>query len=311
MTRAKVISFINMKGGVAKTTLTINVAEELAKKGYKVMVMDMDPQFNATQSLLLYRTKLNSRTTIEHSNEQITLDEVVEDEVVEDEIVKEMTSAEEYNELSTKKLTVLQIFESSQVSQPHDNPTLAQEIIPGLDLIPGDLTLAKEISGDTANKVGAVIDHLTDTKIIENYHFVLIDCPPTWSILTHSSLFASDYYIIPSKVDFYSSIGIQLLEEQIKNKITNDSIYKMTQRKLTRLGVIFTLVHRTIKAEETRMVNLKEKFPSIEFFTTNLPHMPSIPTKFVMYSDARGDSKYDQLHNSIEKIVTELEEKVR
>lgn len=41
--KAKVISFINMKGGVAKTTLTINVGEELANKGYKVLVMDMDP----------------------------------------------------------------------------------------------------------------------------------------------------------------------------------------------------------------------------------------------------------------------------
>jgi len=309
MGKAKVISFINMKGGVAKTTLTINIGEELASRGYRVLVMDMDPQFNATQSLLLHKTRKNAEDTYEEPKEISDVNSI--EQVDEDAIVKEMTSAEEYNILSTKKLTILQIFQSTDMAEPPANPKFNQEIIPNLDLIPGDLTLAKEVSGDTANKVGAVIDHLTETKILEEYEFVLIDCPPTWSILTHSSLFASDYYIIPSKVDFYSSIGIQLLEEQIKNKITNDAVYKLTNRKLTRIGVIFTLVHRGIRAEQIRMDKLKKKFPEIEFFRSNLPHMPSIPTKFVMYSDAKGDSKYDQLGNSIEKIVTELEEKIK
>lgn len=160
---------------------------------------------------------------------------------------------------------MLQIFQSSDVDEPHSNPKLTQKITENLYLIPGDLTLAKEISGDTANKVGAVWDHLSEKEILNEFDFILIDCPPTWSILTHSSLFASDFYIIPSKVDFYSSIGIQLLEEQVTKKILNDSVYKLTKRKLKRLGVIFTLVHRGIRAEEIRMTNLKEKFPYIDF----------------------------------------------
>lgn len=49
----KVISFINMKGGVGKTTLCINTADSLANDGNKVLIIDMDPQFNATQALLL------------------------------------------------------------------------------------------------------------------------------------------------------------------------------------------------------------------------------------------------------------------
>lgn len=51
--KGKVISFINMKGGVGKTTLTINVADKLAENGNKILVIDADPQFNATQALLL------------------------------------------------------------------------------------------------------------------------------------------------------------------------------------------------------------------------------------------------------------------
>ncbi|MEK4181355.1 ParA family protein [Aeribacillus sp. FSL K6-1121] len=299
---AKVISFINMKGGVAKTTLTINIGEELANRGKKVLIIDMDPQFNATQSLLLHRTHL--------ADQDKTVGDFSEEAEAEADIVKEITSSEEYGILSQKKLTVLQIFQSSDVDEPHSNPKLTQKITENLYLIPGDLTLAKEISGDTANKVGAVWDHLSEKEILNEFDFILIDCPPTWSILTHSSLFASDFYIIPSKVDFYSSIGIQLLEEQVTKKILNDSVYKLTKRKLKRLGVIFTLVHRGIRAEEIRMTNLKEKFPYIDFFVSYLPHIPSIPTKFVMYSDAKGDSKYDQVINSIEKITTELLEKI-
>ena len=49
----KILSFINMKGGVGKTTLTINIGKKLASLGNKVLIIDMDPQFNATQSLLL------------------------------------------------------------------------------------------------------------------------------------------------------------------------------------------------------------------------------------------------------------------
>lgn len=49
---AKVISFINLKGGVGKTSAAINIADELSKEGNLVLVVDMDPQFNATQALL-------------------------------------------------------------------------------------------------------------------------------------------------------------------------------------------------------------------------------------------------------------------
>lgn len=206
---AKVISFINMKGGVGKTTLTINVGNELAKKGSKVLIVDMDPQFNATQSLLLHKI----RTT------QIESDTIDEEVIVKQEI----NSSEDYKKLSQNKETVLQLFEKTNIDKPLSNPSLAQRISNNLYLIPGDLKLAKEISGDTAGKVGVLVQHLQDNNILQEYDYVLIDCPPTWSILTHSSLFASDYYIIPSKVDLYSSIGIQLLEEQIDEKLRNDT----------------------------------------------------------------------------------------
>lgn len=292
----KVISFVNMKGGVCKTTLTINIGNVLSKKGNKVLIVDMDPQFNATQSLLLYKTRLECNRGVNEDGKQD------ENFLVEQEI----NSSERYKKLSENKQTVLQLFESSNIDRPLDNPSLVQEITDKLYLIPGDLTLAKEISGDTANKIGAVLNHFINNNILNEYDYILIDCPPTWSILTHSSLFASDYYVIPSKVDWYSSIGIQLLEDQIKEKIINDMVYKMTARKLKRLGVIFTLVHSRVKAEEQRKARLKQEFPDINFFENDLPYMPSIPTRFIMYEEVENDAKYAELINSIHKITDEL-----
>ena len=292
---AKIISFINMKGGVAKTTLTINIGKQLADIGNKVLVIDMDPQFNATQSLLLYKTRYYQATN--NSNQE----EVVKEEI---------KSSEFYNKLSQDRKTTLQMFESSNIAEPNKNESLVQEICSNLYLIPGDLTMAKEISGDTSNKVGAVWNHLKKNNIFNDYQYVLIDCPPTWSILTHSSLFASDYYIIPSKVDLYSSIGIKLLENQIKEKILQDSVYQMTEKQLKRLGVIFTLVHKNVKGERDQKDSLKRQFDDVDFFDNDLPYMPSVPTRFIMIDEAKKDPKYSELINSIEKITAEIIDKL-
>lgn len=280
-----------MKGGVGKTTLTINIGNELAKN-YKVLIVDMDPQFNATQSLLFHKTR------IAHTESSEPVEEVL--------VKQEIKSSEDYKILSLNKETVLQLFEKTNIDKPLSNPSLAQKISNNLYLIPGDLKIAKEISGDTANKVGVLVKHFRDNDILRDYDYVLIDCPPTWSILTHSSLFASDYYVIPSKVDLYSSIGIQLLEELINEKLRNDTVYIMTDKKLIRLGVVFTLVHRSVKAEEGRMSYLKEQFKEIDFFTSDFPHMPSVPTKIIMIDEVRGQSNYSELVNSVEKISVEL-----
>lgn len=296
---AKVISFINMKGGVGKTTLTINIGDKLSKRNKKVLIIDMDPQFNATQSLLLYKVKQTSTCSEELST--TNLDEKI--------VMDEISSTEYYKRLSEDKKTVLQMFESPNLTKPRDN--ICEEIKNNLFLIPGDLQLSKEITGDTSNKVGAVYKFLNDNNILNDYDYVLIDCPPTWSILTHSSLVASDYYVIPSKVDLYSSIGIKLLEEQIHAKIYSDSMYQLSNRKLKQLGVIFTLVHRTVKAENSRIAHLKAKFPDISFFSNNFPHIPSAPTKFIMVDEVYNHSNYAELVNSIEKISEEILSKIQ
>ncbi|MFP7171588.1 ParA family protein [Terribacillus sp. 7520-G] len=298
MSKSINISIINMKGGVGKTTLTINIANELSKKGKKVLVVDMDPQFNATQSLLLYKTRLSRSLNVNKNNE---------DEI---EIKEEITSSQQYERLSKNRETVLQIFGETDVNKPLQNKSLKTKITDKLFLIPGDLKLTREVSGDTSSKAGALLKHLRDNDLEEEFDYILIDCPPTWSILTHSSLVASDFYLIPSKVDFYSSIGIELLEDTIKEKLTNDVLYSSLPNQVKRLGIVFTLVQRKIRAEEERILKLKKQFPDINFFNSDLPYMPSIPSKFVMIEEANDNQTYVQITNSIDRITSELIGKV-
>ena len=306
--KAKVISFVNMKGGVCKTSLTINVGNELVKMGSNVLIVDMDPQFNATQSLLLHKSMINV------SNYK----DIGDDQVEEFEFEQEISSAEKYKELSEKKETVLQLFGGTNISEEPNNPSLIHKIKDNLDLMPGDLSISKEISGDTAEKLSCLLDHFRKYDILKTYDYILIDCPPTWSILTHASLYTSDYYIIPSKVDLYSSIGIQLLEEQLdeklrKNSTYTDSIYKREREgegaSIERLGVIFTLVG-TLQTEKDRKQKLRKDFKDIDFFQSELPYIRSAPTKIVMYEDVRDNSNYSQLNNSISKITNEIVDKI-
>ncbi|WP_313757087.1 AAA family ATPase [Tissierella sp.] len=308
---AKVISFVNMKGGVCKTSLTINIGNQLSNLGYNVLIVDMDPQFNATQSLLLHKSIL--------MNESMRNNITDKKEYQEFEFEQEINSAEKYKELSQNRETVLQLFGTSNITAKLENPTLTHKIKEKLYLMPGDLSVAKEITGDTAGKLNCLLDHFRKYDMLKNYHFILIDCPPTWSILTHASLYVSDYYVIPSKVDLYSSIGIQLLEEQVDSKLRNNSIYKdhiykkVVQghgKEIERLGVVFTLVD-TLQAEKKRKEKLREEFQDIHFFDTELPYIRSVPTKIVMYEDVEGNSNYTQLNNAISKITREILEKIK
>lgn len=300
---AKVISFINMKGGVGKTTLTINIADHLAKEGYNVLILDMDPQFNATQSLLLHKVQLEKSgaeaTVIKHDKhtEKHTKE-------IEKEIEDEVKSSEIYDEISQDKRTILNLFKQTSIVQ---NQRLIVQIKRNLDLVPGDLALSEEISGDTINKDTVLRQYIDNESLKDKYHYILIDCPPTWSVLTHASLFASDCYVIPSKVDFYSALGINLLQKQIKERLTEQYTYKQVGLELTNLGIIFTLVHRNIIAEDKRIAKIKEKTSKeIPFFETRIPHLPSVPTKLIVYSDSLSNANYRDLNNSIEKVTKEL-----
>lgn len=290
----KVISFINMKGGVGKTTLTINIANYLAnKENKKILIIDLDPQFNATQALLLKQEKHKLSNNINKQDE---------DEV---EFKAEVSSAKQYKKLSKNGKTAFQIFHRTVITK-NTQKDIIYEFSENISFVPGDLELSSVIAGDTASKVGLIDQFIKINNLKEKFDFILIDCPPTWSILTHSALYASKYYLIPSKLDFYSSIGINSLQNKISEKLTNDCIYQETSRKLFNLGIVFSMTTNLQSEKRLRETVIKDYDTKIHVFDAEIPLIPSASSSFLFYSEVENNKTYSNLSNSFEKIMSEF-----
>ncbi|MFD4419634.1 AAA family ATPase [Bacillus safensis] len=330
--KAKVISFINLKGGVGKTSTAINIADALSRDNLKVLVIDMDPQFNATQALLTHQFKYHKkeieknllsevlRELKENYEEVVSPIGVLQEEEVEqndglnqdDNYKKEISSQLIYNRIKEKGMTVRSLFTQEGLVDEPENLSLVYNLKDNLDLIPGDLDLFESLYGDTSGKHNVLDDHFEAYELRKEYDYIIIDCPPNWTILTQASLFASDHYIIPSKVDLFSSIGIGLLESLVnatfyEKKSGIYKLYTMYRRDLNRpcinsLGVLFTLTHDMPIASKLKE-RLQNNIPQ-SFFETEIPYHSSVPLKFSLYEES--GAKHEALKNSITRVVSEI-----
>lgn len=191
----KVISFVNMKGGVGKTTLAVNIADFLTKRNLKkVLLIDVDPQFNATQCLL------NGEDYVEYLNKKGT------------------TVIDIFDYGKTTTSVVSGISEKKALTYDEIHPYSTNR---GFDLVPSRLDLFRfEMAPGqgTENKLKNYLNHLRKQ---DEYDICIIDCPPTPSVWMTSALLASDYYLIPSKPDPISMTGLDLLEGIIKERKDN------------------------------------------------------------------------------------------
>ncbi|MDD3186821.1 MAG: AAA family ATPase [Anaerostipes sp.] len=228
----KVISFINMKGGVGKTTLSLGVADYLSEIGNKVLIIDADPQFNTTQALL-------------------------------DEYKKEgysdVDSEENYynNIILPSKKTIFKLFSPKiDMSQSYSTPKefeLIENLKENLDVICGDLNLVLVNNSSDHSFANRIRNFIYDNKLKDMYEYIIIDCPPTLTIYTDSALIASDYYLIPNRIDRYSIVGIESLQCAVENLIKEERI------NLKCLGLVYTMVKRSMPKKQER---IKENFES-------------------------------------------------
>lgn len=224
----KIISMINMKGGVGKTTLCVLLSYVLAKYySKKILVVDVDPQFNASLCLLGYDDYLKK---VSGSTKRST-------------IVDIFTGARKEYPGIAKKHTVKKDLAISNIALNILND-------PGrLELIPSKLNLIdiENSARGTEHKLKNYLD-----KIQNKYDYILIDCPPTASIYSLSALIASDYFLIPVKTDYLSSIGISLLEKWIADR------KKTYGLGVDKLGLIFTMVHKNHTMDQTTIREVKK-----------------------------------------------------
>ena len=194
----KIISVINQKGGVGKTTTVINLAAGLSMKGKKILVVDLDPQGNATTGLGLSNTE-NSELTI-------------------------------YSVLNGNK-NIIEVIQSTKFKN--------------LDLVTSNVDLSGlevETAGDNRRAFklkDELASILNDSRAL--YDYILIDCPPSLSLLTIMALVASDELVVPLQTEFFALEGItQLLK-------TIDRIKSNLNSSLNIRGILLTMYDKRNK----------------------------------------------------------------
>ena len=185
----KIISITNQKGGVGKTTTAINLATSLAAIKKKILIIDADPQGNASTGI------------------GITYEE---------------------REPSLYKLITL---------GDHDEKSIKKTIVPGLDIIPSSSDLAgSEIELVDVSNREFVLRSIIEK--IENYDFIIIDCPPALGLLTINAIVAAHSIIIPLQCEFFALEGLTSLINTIE--LIKDNYNK----KIFIEGILLTMVDK-------------------------------------------------------------------
>lgn len=200
-----VISSINSKGGVGKTTLTANLAAMLAQRGHRVLTIDLDPQSNLTFSFISvdewHRYYEQTRT------------------------IKSWYYDFLYRNVESELAPLI-------ISPKHVNQAIADHrgqvdlICSHLELMTIDIFLASRLKrSNAAQHLEAALRVYSrlgqGVRQLQDYDFVLIDCPPNFSLVTQNAIVASDYLLIPAKPDYLSTVGMDQLRTRVANLCQN------------------------------------------------------------------------------------------
>ncbi|MBE9045344.1 ParA family protein [Pleurocapsales cyanobacterium LEGE 10410] len=251
-----IISTVNMKGGVGKTTLTVNLATCLAKKHNKrVLVLDLDSQISATLSLI---------------------------------------SPHDFAKLRKKKHTLSYLLDNVINPNPWSKLNIQDIIVPnicgidGLELLPGDIQLYDEYqvsqmlhqraTESNEHEFGRVWDSFERVLIeqiiepvVDEYDFIILDCAPGYNLLTRSGIAASNFYLLPARPEPLSLVGIQLLERRIaKLKQSHQDTQPVN---VNLLGIVFILSAGGLMGRYYKQVmkRVQDDFTAEQLFSQSIP----------------------------------------
>lgn len=244
---AYILTLANQKGGVGKTTTAVNLAAFLGKKKKKVLVIDLDPQGNATSGLGVDKGELE--TTIY------------------DVLVNEEPMADAIWESSAENVSIC--------------PT-------NINLAGAEIELVNVMSREQVLKEAL-------KPIQDDYDYILIDCPPSLSILTINALTASNGVIIPIQGEYYALEGLTQLVDTI------NIVKKKLNKNLSILGVVLTMFDR--RTQLTRQVEEEvDNYFGDKVFNTHIPRnvrLAEAPSHGVAILDYDKNSKGAKAYESL------------
>ncbi len=236
-----IIAIINYKGGVGKTTVTANLAAELAQRGKKILLIDTDAQASLTFSFIApdeWHTYYQDKQTIKSWFDAIS--EGSEPPPLEEFIITPVTA--------------------NDVVQAQGGRI--DLICSHLALLNVDLELATLLGGANMHQSkknylkvhGKLRNALHQLAKNSDYDVVLIDCPPNFNIVTKNAIVAAQQILIPAKPDYLSTLGIDYLQRSVNNLVKEFNEYAVLdlvesqpvetiQPKM--MGVIFTMIQIT------------------------------------------------------------------
>lgn len=200
----RAIAIANQKGGVGKTTTSINLSATLAEKGKKVLVVDTDPQGNTTSGFGLNKNQLDN--------------------------------------------TIYELL----IGECDVESALVKDVVDGVDIIPSNVNLAAvEIELIDMEEKEYILKKSID-KIRNNYDFIIIDCPPSLSMLTINAMTTANTVLVPIQCEYYALEGLSQLVHTVnlvKERLNND---------LEMEGVIFTMYDSRTNLSMQVVENVKD-----------------------------------------------------
>ena len=230
----RIIAIANQKGGVGKTTTSINLSASLAAKGKKVLMIDTDPQGNATSGYGVDKNDLDN-----------TIYELILGECsIQDCILK--------------------------------------EVIPGVSILPSNVNLAAaEIELIGVEKKEYILKNEIDW-VKDSYDFIIIDCPPSLSMLTVNAMTTADTVLVPIQCEYYALEGLSQLIHTVnlvKERLNPD---------LDMEGVVFTMFDSRTNLSSQVVENVKNNLQQTVYNTIiprniRLAEAPSYGMPIQMY----------------------------
>lgn len=303
-----IVAVINYKGGVGKTTVTSNIAGELAFRGKKVLLIDTDAQASLTFSF-------------------ITPDEWDED-YKSHKTIKTWFDAISggHNPRDLKEFIISPAKVNGYLSRK-DTGGRIDLICSHLGLINVDLELATLLGGANLQQSkrnyikvhGKLRKAIRDLVDEADYDIVLIDCPPNFNIVTKNAIIASEKILIPAKPDYLSTLGIDYLQRSVNDLVKEFNEYAALDEDEDEidpsiLGVLFTMIQITsgqpISAQRQFIAQTKRLGVHVmnAYFRENKTIFASAPQELIpVVLNAYSNNTHSDAVKEIEGVVREFQ----